>query len=561
MTATKRLVRRGCGLLGRFVVAVTIAAGSACLPAAVAYGQNALSPGAALYRDGRLPSGEKLRGMRESGAMVEGAAAACVNCHRRSGLGSLEGTTVIPPITGKYLLRSHQVNVEDLTLPHVAGSGSNREPYTDVTLARAIREGIASNGRPLNYLMPRYSLDDATMATLLDYLKELTSGPVPGVTDETLQFATIIAPDADPQAKQGMLDVLEHFIATQNKVIAAEVRPLHASREIMYRVTRQWRLHVWQLTGNPETWEHQLDEHLAQEPVFAVISGLGGSTWAPVHHFCERQSLPCLLPNVDLPVVEEGDFYPVYYSRGVLLEADLLARDLRARGKVREAEARLHLVQVYHAGDVGEAAAAEFAARLADLDLERHDRRLSGQLTQAALTATLSSVRSGDVLVLWLRPADLARLPPLPPRAAVIYLSGLMGGLEHAPLPTGWRDSSHMSYPVDLPDPRRARMNYPLGWFHVQQIPIVNERVQTDTYLACQIVSEALGHMLDSFVRDYLVERLEMIVSRRLANAYYPRLGLAPGQRFASKGGYLVKLAGPGPQGDRVVAETEWTVP
>jgi hypothetical protein len=33
-----------------------------------------------------------------------------------------------------------------------------------------------------------------------------------------------------------------------------------------------------------------------------VVSGLGGSNWAPVHQFCERRQLPCLFPNVDAPV-------------------------------------------------------------------------------------------------------------------------------------------------------------------------------------------------------------------------------------------------------------------
>ena len=153
---------------------------------------------------------------------------------------------------------------------------------------------------------------------------------------------------------------------------------------------------------------------------------------------------------------------------------------------------------------------------------------------------------AGDALVLWLRPADLAALPAPPAQAAAVYVSGIMGRLEDAPLPPAWRGVARLTYPFDLPDVRRVRMNFPLGWFKVRHIPVVDERVQTDTYLACVILSETLGHMLDSFVRDYLVERVEVMLSHRLVNGYYPRLGLAPGQRFASKGGYIARFAADG---------------
>ena len=58
------------------------------------------SVGERLYREGVLRSGKLVRGEREGGVAIEGATAACVTCHRRSGLGSWEGQTVIPPIIG-----------------------------------------------------------------------------------------------------------------------------------------------------------------------------------------------------------------------------------------------------------------------------------------------------------------------------------------------------------------------------------------------------------------------------------------------------------------------------
>jgi hypothetical protein len=514
-------------------------------------------PGQDIYRLGRLPNGASLRGERVAGVGVEGLAGACITCHRGSGLGSSEGRIVIPPIIGKYLFRAHATNVQDVSLPHVPGFRSTREPYTDSSLARVIREGVGPNGRTLSDLMPRFQLDDAGMAALIAYLRQLGAGSVLGVTDAVLHFATIITPDADPQKRRAMLDVMQRFFDDKNEFIRGGIRPMQASREVEYRVSRRWQLHVWDLVGAPETWEAQLRQHQADEPVLAVVSGLGYRTWAPVHHFCQAAHLPCLLPNVELPVVAEGDFYPVYFSRGVLLEADLLRQPLlaeRASGSLRR------VVQIYRQGDIGEAAAAQLQQGLQAEGITVLNRVLDAAAApQPSLARALQGLGAHDSLVLWLRASDLAALPMQAPPLGTLLLSGLMGGLEHAPLPASWRAQAAMGYPLDLPEQRKIRMNYPLSWFKIRHIEVRDERLQTDTYVACGILAETLTEMLDSFVPDYLVERLEVMVSHRLVNGYYPRLGLGQGQRFASKGGYIARFADS--DGLRVFADGDWFVP
>jgi hypothetical protein len=133
-----------------------------------------------------------------------------------------------------------------------------------------------------------------------------------------------------------------------------------------------------------------------------------------------------------------------------------------------------------------------------------------------------------------------------------------MGGLDHAPMPAGWRKRTEVAYPYDLPDNSRVRINVPLEWFAIRHIPVVAEQVQLDTYLACGVLAETLSHMADTFSRDYLVESTETMVEHRLMTGPYPRLTLAEGQRFASKGGYLVQFSG---DGTRLAADGEWIVP
>jgi hypothetical protein len=512
-----------------------------------------------IYRDGILPSGQALRGVREGGVPIEGRAAACANCHRRSGIGVNEGRITIPPIAGKYLLRPGERAVPEAPMQSAAAGIVRHERYNDATLARAIREGINADGKPMSYLMPRFALNEADSAILIDYLKSLSSLPAPGVSHDNLLFATIVTPDADPAERSGMIDVLQHFFSNKNDFERGHDPPLVSARRIHYRVVRKWQLRVWELSGRADTWEAQLQARFKAEPVFAVISGVGRSDWAPIHRFCQHQSVPCLFPNVALPVVAEGDFYPLYFSRGVLLEADLIRRELD-----RSIRAPGHrIVQIYRHGDVGEAAARALRGQpdrgSQGASAEWVDRPLPAGGTASAVREAVATLRAGDAVVLWLRADDLRALPPAVPQVADVFASGLMGGLENAPLPAAWRAATRFAYPLDLPQRRAVRLVQPLTWFRTQGIAVVAERVQVDTYLACQVLSEAVGHAFGDLIPDYLIEQIENMVSLKLLDGFYPRLGLAPGQRFASKGGYIVRLA-PG-TGASVIADSDWLVP
>lgn len=508
--------------------------------------------GEAIFREGRLASGMPLEAMREGGQRVEGAAAACINCHRRSGLGSKSGLTTIPPITRRYLLQPRAEAVSDLDTPYIETMRFNRDPYTDETIARAIREGIDSQGHPLNYLMPRFDMGDADMANLIAYLRRLDPRRAPGVEDTVLHFATVVTPDADPVKRDGMLDVLNHYFEDKNAFPLGATPALRTSRKMMFMVNRRWKLHVWKLTGPASTWKAQLEQRMAAEPVFAIVSGIGGKNWAPVRAFCEEDHVPCLFPNVEAPVSGDPDFYPLFFSRGVALEADLIAAKIAADHDGRSIKT---VRQIYRSGDNGEVGAQALAATLRRQGIEVTSRALAaGEPVADALHPTARS----EALVLWLRPADIARLGTRV-TAQTVFISGLMGGLENAPLPAGWRPVTEMAYPFDLPEKRRWRLDFALGWFSIRHIPVVDLQVQADTYLACGILAETLSHMTDAFVRDYLVERIEDMLEHRLVTGYYPRLTLAPGQRFASKGGYLVHFADD--SGTRIAADGGWIVP
>ena len=244
-----------------------------------------------IYRTGMLAPGQPLIARGRADIALQGQAVACVNCHRRSGLGGSEGGTLVLPITGSVLFE----------LQNFAGSGripeqaeqdslrSNTRPaYTEATLLRALQEGIDSAGRPLNHLMPRYQLNSSQVAPLASYLKTLATIPTPGVTAEDVHLATIIVDGVDPRQRVELLTLIEIFIRDKNSETRQETRrakeAVH-SRELMYQGYRKWVLHVWELNGDPATWGAQLNTYYREQPVFAVLGGLSTGLWAPVHEF------------------------------------------------------------------------------------------------------------------------------------------------------------------------------------------------------------------------------------------------------------------------------------
>jgi hypothetical protein len=61
-----------------------------------------------------------------------------------------------------------------------------------------------------------------------------------------------------------------------------------------------------------------------------------------------------------------------------------------------------------------------------------------------------------------------------------------------------------------------VRVDYPLGWFSFRHIPVVAVQTQADTYLACGILTETLGHAGDVTDPTYLVELVQQSLDHRI---------------------------------------------
>jgi hypothetical protein len=493
-------------------------------------GADDLEVGRALYLDGRRASGAPLLARRDGGLVVAGTQAACVNCHRRSGLGGAEGRSYIPPVTAAALLRK---------LPPGKGpsaTGRGRPAYTPATLLRALHAGVDPAGRMLDYLMPRYELADREVRGLLRYLGTLPSEGVRPDETGPLHFATVFTPGVPAPRKRAMLDVLQACFSDHNAGPTAERGRRKLALDMSLRRPRAWELHVWELRGAESTWDAQLANYARERPVFAVVGGVGAGAWSPVHGFCERSSLPCLFPHLELPIDDPGAFYPLYLSKGVLLEAGLVAQHLA------RSPPGARVVQVARETDRAAMSAAQALRQVLDRQqVEHHMLVLPGNADSPAQLPAASS-GAPDSLVLWLRPGDLERLPAPPASAAQVFVSATLAGQDAVPLPPGWKARALMAYPFELPQVRLARMQRMTAWFRNQGLVLEDERVQADAYVACTALRAGMQDSEGHPGRDYLLEKIEANIERWPAPGVYPRLALGPGQRFASKSGYVVRL-------------------
>ena len=113
-----------------------------------------------IYMHGRLTSGKVVVATTAGDVKLTGEQAACVNCHRHSGLGSTEGSTVAPAITGEILFSEKKIKAHRYQpQTNQAAYALDRPAYTENSLKNTLMSGVDLNGNSLELLMPRYSFE------------------------------------------------------------------------------------------------------------------------------------------------------------------------------------------------------------------------------------------------------------------------------------------------------------------------------------------------------------------------------------------------------------------
>lgn len=528
--------------------------------------------GEKIYREGVLPSGKPLQTFVKGETQVPGTTFTCVSCHLLSGLGAVEGGVLTTPINGRSLYQARD-------LP---GAGNNRRntgmsmaskkkgipavqpaparpAYSDETLAEAIRGGKDPAGRALDPVMPRYELNGSDMAILIAYLKELSAEYSPGVDNNFIKFATVIAEGVPPEQVAAMMEPLESFAKGANKqqeaFEAQQIKLRENPRDATYRRVKVSR---WLLKGSPDTWRGQLEKYYRQEPVFALLAGISPDEWHPVHEFSETHKIPCILPSTEFPVVSQPNAYTLYFSKGYFQEGEaaahyLLSQDNPLHGK--------RIVQIVANSRQGKTLAEGFTRTL---ESQGQPKPVTFQQTDsdsldAEFVRRIIERENPELLVLWTNADVLQHVATIPVKKTVqtkIIVSAGYLGKDLRSIPEQLRDSTYITYPYRLPqdEARYERFLKPADKNEklTEDLRIVKSR----TYLALRVLTQAMREMNGDFYRDQLFDVIGM--QPNIEFLLYEQLSFGPDQRYASKGCYMVQLTKDSqPQ---LVKKSEWVI-
>lgn len=548
--------------------------------------------GEAMYRSGILPSGEKMKGVLQGDIALEGPMLTCVNCHLRSGLGTVEGSVYALPVNGKNLYSpleegsfnaglppsfSTQPSGARMQSPWLRPAVSSRPAYNEKTLADALRRGVDPAGRKLHEAMPRYLLDDGEVEILEDYLGSLSSELSPGVTDTTLRFATIVTEGVSASDREAMLLPLTAYVKIRNSradVMKSRIR----AAKMMDSSFRKLVLDVWELKGAPETWADQMDAYYRANPVFALLGGLSDGEWAPIHRFCEKNKIPSIFPITDLPAISGDDWYTLYFSKGLYREAEAAADYINEMPGFKKGSP---VVQVFRSGLKGHALSEGFrdAWSKAGGRLTESIAVGEGTVIDGAFWRELTAGRGDAVFLLWLEAGDLSGLTVLgegKERPLGVFISSTLVKEKLYSLPDPVRGFTYITYPYRflqqenktytplsnmgawVKDDRDNTKNTPLSveaWLKSRDLKSANTALSSKMFFLTQILSDVLMHMQSNFYRDYFLDVFDMMEDQ-LISADYPRLSFGPGQRYAAKGCYIVQLSHD--EKPALVKKSEW---
>jgi ABC-type branched-subunit amino acid transport system substrate-binding protein len=473
--------------------------------------------GRRIYLEGASPSGAEITAvMSEASVEVPASAVPCAGCHGRDGKGRPEGGVSPTDLTWSALTRPYGAT---------HASGRKHPAYDEKTLKRAIAMGLDPAGNPLHVAMPRFRMNQADMADLLAYMKQLGTEKDPGVAEGELRIGVLLPP-AGPLSPMGK---------AIRSAVSARFDQVNKNGGIYGRLLAPRFLEA---PGPPEQRRSWTEDFLTREGIFAgVASFLAGADSELANLFAQKE-VPLvgpftLHPRESVPL----NRYVFYLLPGVEIQAQALAHFVRQSpgGAPRPAI----VVPNDKALDEAVKALRKIAAAekwpepllvrsgrpgftptdVANLARQKADPVFflgSGPDARTFLQA--ADRLNWHPRVLATAPAADASLFDIP----AAFAGRVFAALPTAPSPTGKAAAAYRELDA------------------AAKLPEEHLSAQLSALASADILIEALRRAGRDVSRDQLVIQLETL--RKLDTGFAPPVTYGPNRRMGARGAYIVKL-------------------
>jgi ABC-type branched-subunit amino acid transport system substrate-binding protein len=311
------------------------------------------------------------------GTTLPGTVAACGTCHGADGQGRPEGGVRPPAVVWSELAKPYG---------HSHPGGRKHPPFTDASLARALRDGVDPAGNVLDLSMPRFAMSDDDVGSLLAYLRRLEEDVDPGIGADTLRVGTVL-PTSGVLADVGL---------PMRAVLSAWFDALNRRGGVN---GRKVELVVAGYDGDRTNGVEAARRLLREGRVFALVSGFFPAAEPEVTALVGEERVPLVGPFSLFGPADGAPGAWVFHPSGAVREQ---ARVLAAFA-IRELTPSPVRVAVVHAAGAPYAAAAGAAAgeasrRGADaaevIPLDGTPGRVAGRLRSGGFRAVI--VLAGD---------------------------------------------------------------------------------------------------------------------------------------------------------------------
>jgi ABC-type branched-subunit amino acid transport system substrate-binding protein len=440
----------------------------------------------------------------------------CVNCHGLRGEGTREGGLQPPPI-----------NWEALKAPHTSAlTRRERPPYTEATLARAIKLGLDPTNGPLHPGMPQYDLKPELMADLISYLKKLgkDADADPGVDDKRIKVGAAL-PLTGALAQVG-----EDIKATLTTYFAS----LNAQGGIY---GRQLDLVVVDSRGEPAATLEATERLVEREGVFALVASFEASGSDATNDYLKRNGVALIGPVTLSPRLTVPPNPSIFYLLPTFGDQARALVDFAA-AKFKERTPRMAIISTDSEFDADALAGVRTQAKLYPLEIVAEETYARGDFPVASLTAMIARKKPDGIFFFGNAEqfAQLTRAMDAAKQSVALFSSVVMIGHGAFDAPASIAPQIFLAYPAALPG--QDDFTEFVEVMQKGNVKLSSPAFQSVAYGAAKTFVEATKLSGRQLSRSALLASLEKL--NDFKTGVVPPLTFGPNRRIGASGCYIV---------------------